>query len=189
MLLRFGDKSRNCRDAAGSSHRRGGFGNFGCLLGLLVATCVLAGSTVPMHYATSAAIHQLDVWARTGTAPRPTPRFAFDGAGEQAKDSYDNSLGGIRMPPVEVPVATYRSTTCPLGGITQPFPDSQLTDLYGDFTTYQAKMRAATDTAVRRGWLLPPDAVDMMRRVCTAAARFGGGRCAPYAPPAFATTG
>ncbi len=49
--------------------------------------------------------------------------------------------------------------------------------------------RTATDTAVRRGWLLPEDARDQMRRVCTAAARFGGGACTPYAPPAFATTG
>jgi hypothetical protein len=177
------------QDKAGYDATLEAAGNYGQQLHPMLATCVLAGSTVPMHYATSAALHQLNVWARTGQAPRVTPRFAFDSAGEQAKDAHENSLGGIRMPPLEVPVATYRSTTCPLGGITQPFPDSQLTALYGTFATYQAKMKAATDTAVRRGWLLPEDARDQMRRVCTAAVRFGGGTCAPYAPPAFATTG
>ena len=34
------------------------------------------------------------------------------------------------MPPIEVPVATYQSTACELGGITVPFSDQQVQDLY-----------------------------------------------------------
>ncbi len=49
-------------------------------------------------------------------------------------------------------------------------------------------MAAATDTAVRRGWLLPVDAKDQMRRVCSIRVRFDPldtGRCERYDPPRF----
>ena len=51
-------------------------------------------------------------------------------------------------------------------------------------------MKAATDRAVRRGWLLPPDAVDQMRRVCTVQSRYPAadrGTCKSYTPPKFAS--
>ena len=126
---------------------------------------------MPMHYATSTALHQLNQWVRTGERPAVTPRFQFAGSA-LAKDQYGNTLGGIRMPPVEVPVARYESTTCNLGGITVPFTDQQIQALYPTFDRYQALMKAATDRAVRSGWLLPPDAVDQMRRVCTVQSRY-----------------
>ena len=149
----------------------------------LYAACVLAGGTMPMHYATSTAIYQLNRWVRTGKPAINTPRFVFAGTA-QAKDAHGNSLGGLRLPPIEVPLATYRATACPLGGITQPFVGPQLTSLYPTFAGYWAKMRAATDTAVRKSWLLPADAVDMMRRVCTAQTRWGSsGACPAYRPP------
>ena len=140
-------------------------GNYGQLPDPLDATCTVAGATMPMHYATSTALHQLNRWVRTGKRPARTPRYQFSGA-ELAKDEHGNTLGGIRLPPVEVPVARYESTLCNLGGITVPFSDAQLQALYPSFDRYQGLMRRATDRAVRRGWLLPPDARDMMRRVC-----------------------
>ena len=163
-------------------------GNYGQVLHPMLATCVLAGSTVPMHYATSTALHQLDRWVRDGVGPAPTPRFRFvDGV--LAKDEHQNTLGGIRMPPVEVPVASYRSTSCPLGGLTVPFTDLELQQAYPTFADYQARMKRATDTAVRSGWLLPPDAVDQMRRVCTVRGRYLPTEpqvpCAAYRPPPF----
>lgn len=165
-------------------------GNYGQVLHPMLATCVLAGSTVPMHYAASAALHQLNNWVKSGTAPMVTPRFTFAADGTHTVDADMNSLGGIRMPAIEVPVATYKSTTCPLGGLTVPFTDVQIQQRYTGFDAYQAKMRVATDTAVRQGWMLPPDAVDQMRRVCAAQARFTSvseGTCKPYTPPAFAS--
>ena len=64
--------------------------------------------------------------------------------------------------------------------------------LYPTFDRYQRLMKRATNTAVRRGWLLPIDARDMMRRVCTVQARYPAGlagtcRSASYQPPKFAT--
>ncbi|MGA8256638.1 MAG: alpha/beta hydrolase domain-containing protein [Nocardioides sp.] len=162
-------------------------GNYGQLPSPLHPVCIVAGSTMPMHYATSTALHQLDRWVRTGRAPKKTPRYRFAG-GALAKDSDRNALGGIRLPPVEVPVATYESNLCQLGGLTIPFTELQLIQRYGTYAAYRKKMTAATDTAVRRGWLLRVDARDQMRRVCSIRVRFNPldtGKCESYTPPPF----
>lgn len=164
-------------------------GNYGEVIHPLMGTCTLAGATLPMHYADSAAIHQLNAWVATGVAPKNGPRFTFTN-GQLATDQYGNTLGGIRMPPIDVPVAHYVSTSCQLGGITVPFSDAEIRLLYPTFDGedgYYAQMKAHTDAAVRDGWLLPDDAADLMQRVCDAKVRFGEapGDCAPYAPPAF----
>jgi hypothetical protein len=167
-------------------------GNYGQIPDPLLAACTVAGASMPMHYATSAALHQLDRWVRTGQRPAVTPRFTFAADGTLAKDAFGNTLGGIRMPPVEVPVARYESTLCELGGLTIPFTDLKIRALYPTFADYQQKMRLATDRAVRSGWLLRPDAVDQMRRVCSVQSRYpvgDRGTCAPYTPPRFAGSG
>jgi hypothetical protein len=163
-------------------------GNYGEVIHPLLATCTLAGATLPMHYADSAAIHQLNAWVATGTAPPNGPRFAFAN-GTLAADQYGNTLGGIRMPPIDVPVARYVSTVCQLGGITLPFTDSEIQGLYKTHAAYYALMKTRTDQAVADGWLLPPDAVDLMHRACAASVRFGEaqGDCPAYVPPAFNT--
>jgi len=148
------------------------------------ATCILAGSTMPMHYATSTAIHQLNRWVRKGVPAISTPRYRFTG-GVLAADADGNSLGGMRLPPIEVPVASYKSNVCPLGGSTVPFTNAELVSRYPTFAHYWAKMRAATDRAVRAEWVLAPDAIDMMRRVCGARTRWGfAGSCPSYRAPA-----
>lgn len=146
-------------------------------------TCVLAGSTMPMHYATSTAIHQLARWVTGGPAPINTPRFQFNGTA-RATDAHGNTLGGLRLPPVDVPVATYESTRCPLGGTTTPFTDLKVKELYPSFADYWKKMRASTDRAVKASWLLAADAGDQMRRACGAQQRWGTtAPCPPYVPP------
>jgi hypothetical protein len=159
-------------------------GNYGEVVHPMMATCTLAGATLPMHYADSAALHALNQWVATGTAPPNGPRFTFAG-GALAKDEFGNTLGGIRMPPIDVPVAHYVSTICQLGGITVPFTDQQIQARYGTHAEYYAQMQSRTDAAVRAGWLLPDDAVDLMRRACAAKVRFGepASPCPEYAPP------
>ena len=163
-------------------------GNYGEVIHPLLATCTLAGATLPMHYADSAAIHQLNVWVATGNAPPNGPRFAFAN-GMLAADEYGNTLGGIRMPPIDVPVAHYVSTVCQLGGITVPFTDADIQGLYKSHAAYYALMKGRTDQAVADGWLLPPDAIDLMARACAASIRFGQApaECPAYVPPAFNT--
>ena len=161
-------------------------GQYGEQLTPLHLACVVAGSTMPMRYTTSSAIHHLATWTGGGPAPTHGPRFAFSG-GALARDADGNALGGIRLPPVDVPVATYASTTCALGGLTFPFTDAQLAERYGSHAAYLARMAERTDAAVAAGWLLPDDAVDLMRRACAAGNRFpaSDAPCPPYAPPPF----
>ena len=177
-------------DRAGYRELIDAAGNYGQLPDPMLGSCLVAGATMPMHYTTSTALHQLNRWVRTGERPPPTPRYQFTPAGLLAKDQYGNTRGGIRLPPVAVPVARYESTACNLGGITIPFSDAQIQEMYPTFADYQAKMRRATDRAVRQGWLLRPDAVDQMRRVCAIRSRYpeaDRGTCRSYTPPRFAS--
>jgi len=89
---------------------------------------------------------------------------------------------------VEAPAATYKSTLCNLGGITVPFTDAQVQQLYPTFADYRRRMALATDRAVRQGWLLPADARDQMRRVCSVRDRYPANAqepCGRYRPPAY----
>jgi hypothetical protein len=146
-------------------------GNYGEQLHPMDATCIFAGSTFPMRYAVSAALHHLDRWVRTNTPAPRGPRFSFD-AEVLARDSFGNALGGIRLPPVVVPVAAYVSTVCGLGGITIPFSDAQLQQLYPTHADYYAGMNKATAASVKAGFLLPGDAKDLLGRACAARVRW-----------------
>ena len=138
-------------------------GNYGEQVHPLHAVCTAAGATMPMHYATSAALWHLHRWVAEGIAPPNGPRFEFEG-GRLAKDEHGNTRGGIRLPPIDVPLARYESTTCQLGGITIPFTEPQIWSLYPSHADYMAQMTERTDAAVAAGWLLPEDAADLLRR-------------------------
>lgn len=161
-------------------------GNYGERVEPELLVCTVAGSTMPMHYAASSAIHQLDRWVRGGPAPDNGPRFEFSG-GQLAKDADGNTEGGIRLPPIDVPVARYESTSCQLGGTTIPFTDLELASRYGTHAEYHDQMAARTDAAVAGGWMLPEDAVDLMARACAARVRFPDAdrACPAYVPPAY----
>jgi hypothetical protein len=147
-------------------------GNYGEKVHPMDATCILAGATFPMRYAVSAAIHALNDWVSGSGAPSNSPRYAFDGSGQLLLDAYGNAVGGMRLPPVEWPVATYVSTACALGGITVPFTEAQLNLLYPTHADYFCKMQAAAVASVADKFLLAPDATDLMTRVFRARTRW-----------------
>ena len=154
----------------------------------LYPACTVAGASFPMRYAVNTALRELDEWIRTGQAPRPAPRFEFQADGvTPARDADGNVLGGLRLPPIEVPVASYRSTDCQLGGTTVPFDPITLQQRYPTFADYERQLRRAANRAVRKGWLLPVDARDQMRRACAVKDRYPGSsdECRSYRPPRF----
>jgi hypothetical protein len=69
-------------------------------------------------------------------------------------------------------VAQYRSTDCVLGGLTVPFTEVQLRQLYPTHADYYEKMQARTAAAVAAGFLLPEDATDLLARACAAKIRW-----------------
>lgn len=127
--------------------------------------CIVAGTQFPMRYAVAAAIHHLDRWLRTGQPAPEGPRFQLDADGALMKDADGNALGGIRLPPISVPIASYRSELCGLGGITVPFTALQLAQRYPTHADYYCRMQAASRASQVQGFLLPEDAADLMARV------------------------
>ena len=108
----------------------------------------------PLH----AALHHLDRWIATGALPPSIPPIEVgDEPGQFRRDEHGNAIGGVRLPHVEVPVATLRGQgnadgwLMSLSGNTNPFSDETLRALYGDHATYVAKVKSAADAAVAVG--------------------------------------
>lgn len=115
----------------------------------------------PDRYALKSALVAVDSWVRTGEVPASMPRFTRHGR-RVGRDEFGNVLGGVRLPPVDVPVAHYRATVCGLFGLTVPLQPRELAELYPSHDAYVETMRAASDGAVSRGVLLPDDAAELM---------------------------
>ena len=102
-------------------------------------------------------LHHLNQWVARGIAPPSAPRISFTGAVRDV-DEFGNSVGGIRLPAVEVPVAAYnRGPACgATAGSTQYFDAAALAALYPAQADYDAAVRAAQDAAVSAGSSCPP---------------------------------
>jgi hypothetical protein len=120
----------------------------------------------PMHIVAKAAYHALKAWLEKGTAPVIAPRIdVAPGASPQIRRNAEGiALGGIRTPPVDVPVATLSgapspnpSTICLLVGSTKPFNAAQLAKLYPSPAAYLKIFDADADSAIKAGFVLPQD--------------------------------
>lgn len=117
----------------------------------------------PFRHPLRAATHHLNEWVTRNRDP-PTARLEFDGNGNIQTDEYDNAVGGVRMPVLDVPVATYDATRCGLHGQTIQFDPLTLQELYPTHEEYVGQMAAATEAAIDAGFLLPTDGEDLMER-------------------------
>jgi hypothetical protein len=121
----------------------------------------------PMHLVAKAAFHALDMWLRKGTAPVIAPRLELTedgGTAAIARDQDGIALGGIRTPPVDVPVDVLSGAPgptanllCLLLGSTTPLSDARLAELYPNRAAYQQKYATATDQTIQAGFVLEPD--------------------------------
>jgi len=130
----------------------------------LGVTCV-GGVEMPVRYALDAALDALDRNLIDGTSLPSPPRALFNPDGSIMKDEHGNAMGGLRLPPIEVPVATYNATTCSLFGNTMPFTPDKLFALYPTNADYAAKMYAAIDDALAARIMVPEDADELRRKV------------------------
>ncbi|MGH9005575.1 MAG: alpha/beta hydrolase domain-containing protein, partial [Acidimicrobiia bacterium] len=117
----------------------------------------------PLHYAMMAAAEALPTWIMTGRAPE-SARYERNGS-ELVRDGDGNMRGGVRLPPIDVPVATSAGADCPVAimGSTDRFDPLTLARRYPSHDDYVRKMAAATSTALARGWMLEPEATELMR--------------------------
>lgn len=123
----------------------------------------------PERFIMRAAVAALAKWVETGSPPPSAPRFAITGGSAIARDRYGNAVGAIRTPAVDVPISTLsgdfkssESVICSLFGSVSPFTTTQLKALYPTHAEYVAKVREDAAKAVRKGWLLPPDAATIV---------------------------
>jgi hypothetical protein len=152
-----------------------------------VIECALPINAGPMHWVFNAAVRWLDRWAKYGTPPPIAPRLeATTAPGVEpvafAVDEHGNSLGGIRTPHVDVPIARLGGTGngprppafpgedvpptsrfCGSFGQTVPFTDDELAALYRNHGTFVARYARATLRAIESRFLLRPDAAALLR--------------------------
>lgn len=127
----------------------------------LVDTCAQGPtrSRIPERYTWAAATAHLVTWARDGVAP-PTAPPLFTPQGTVERDAYGNALGGLRLAPVEVPIAK-AAAGCGLNGIYVPFDTATLNSLYPDRGSYLEPFFAAVEQNVAAGYVLPADGEEM----------------------------
>jgi hypothetical protein len=152
----------------------GNYGQEGLPTAASSATCLPTGNSYPRRYAVDASLRALTEWVlhKRAAPVFPSVKFAteaapapFTSSTNFEHDQYLNTLGGLRSPVLDVPVATYIGPTCGLFGETVPFTPVELAKLYPTHHSYVRKMRDSIQNAVRKGALLPVDAADLMRRV------------------------
>jgi hypothetical protein len=116
-------------------------------------------------------------WTAGGAAPPSLPLITIEGDPPQIqRDEHGNALGGIRMPEMDVPVATYRGNVegadamSSLFGSMTPFPPERLRTLYPSRDAYLDAYGQAVDRAVEAGYFDARDADSIEQSAVTKAA-------------------
>jgi len=130
----------------------------------------------PMHIVVKAAYHDLKTWVDGGAAPPHAPRLDATppttplGQATIRRNADGIALGGIRTPPVDVPVAALSgqpgpvsSPICLLLGSSKPFTDARLKQLYSSRQEYEQKFAADADQAIAKGFVLPADRAALLQ--------------------------
>lgn len=138
------------------------------LLGAIASSidCGVPINNGPMHLVAKAAFRGLETWVRAGTPPPVAPRLEMTSATppDVSRNTDKIALGGIRTPPVDVPVdvlsgvpGTTSSLLCLLLGSTTPLTDTRLAALYVNRTDYQQQYATDADRTIQSGFVLEPD--------------------------------
>jgi hypothetical protein len=137
-------------------------------------SCTLAINTGGAHWLLNSAIYWLNQWVTNGTPPpigqplqiQSTSPFVY------AKDANGNTLGGVRTPQVDAPIAVLGgigntpdasqppspiSAFCRLFGSTVPFSPDQLAALYKNHGQFVSAWGQATKNLVKSGFVLQAD--------------------------------
>ena len=125
-------------------------------------------SRVPVRYVLNAALDHLVRWVREETLPPGAPPIEGADYSSIQRDVYGNALGGIRLPPFDVPTATNTGVNggpegsyCYLNGSYQPFDDDLLKDLYRNHGAYVSKFNHSVNKNLNAGYILKEDAKEM----------------------------
>jgi hypothetical protein len=126
-------------------------------------------NTMDWRWVRNAALEHLVRWVDGGTPP---PWFPLIDASLDAgihRDETGNATGGIRVPELEAPTATYSGTRpgnplAALIGQTVPYPANRLSSLYPDADAYLRAWDDAVDRAREHGLVLGTDLDGLRQR-------------------------
>ncbi|HEV3333689.1 MAG TPA: alpha/beta hydrolase domain-containing protein [Bryobacteraceae bacterium] len=115
-----------------------------------------------LTYVFDAAFANLDLWLTKGIAPPRADRIELTD-GKVALDKFGNGIGGVRSFDVDVPVATYYTTTAGPGtcrelGHEDRFDWAAMESVYGSYKNYASKVSQSVDRMVKERWLTEADA-------------------------------
>lgn len=138
------------------------------LIGPSIASGLDCGAPInagPMHLVAKAAYHDLVEWTGGGTAPPKAARLTVTADGSAVQRDADGiAVGGIRTPPLDVPVDVLSGVPgpnpdliCILLGSTKPLSEARLAALYPSRTAYQQRYRKAEDRTIAAGFVLAAD--------------------------------
>jgi hypothetical protein len=131
-------------------------------------------------YEYSAALVAIDDWVRTGDAPPIDPATRFDRSGGTLHyDELTNIVGGIRSPIIDVPIAKYFAGSPPTGGSpcaeatgglalvggTEMMSAAELAAKYPTSAAYVAAFKDQIQANLKRGWLLPEGASELLHHL------------------------
>jgi hypothetical protein len=138
-----------------------------------------ADGPVHVSYVMNALWHRMIRQVQNGNPPPPgVVMNAVDGVLQ--RDAQDNVTGGVRLPAMDAPTATYVSTNvadptlppalislgnlaCRLSGSVIPFDAATLDGLYADRDAYLTRVRQSSNALMAQGLLLRSDAAKIRR--------------------------
>lgn len=116
------------------------------------------------------ALSDLRTWAAGGAPPASGPQLLIEGT--LKRDAHGIAMGGIRMPAVDVPIATLSGLPAPSAGIaglcgvlfgsTVPFSAEKLHALYPTHEDYVGKVRISAESAIAIGFMLEADKAELV---------------------------
>lgn len=136
-------------------------------------TCSVAETDVPMRDVAQAALVNLNRWVENGQAPPRASRLQVKAGGKDyVRDSFGNTLGGVRVAQLDLPLVRYAEAPADLCGGKIPrrslrrlsVDPGLLRNAYpGGAADYVAKFRARQSELVGLRWLLAEDASEENR--------------------------
>jgi hypothetical protein len=123
-------------------------------------------SDVPNDLVLRAQLALLDRWVSGGSAMPTAPRFAREGT-TVLRDAAGEVIGGIRLPQFAAPKAFHLASNpgpgfCTLAGHHRFYTPAEMKSRYGSKARYLLQVGASTWDNVRRGYILPHDALDVL---------------------------
>lgn len=140
-------------------------GNFPQFSGEQCTKAFPAGSgpnVLPLSYVMVGAFENMYAWVRTGSKPPHAPRLQTNLDGTPKTDSSGNALGGLRLPEIAVPAATYGvdsgPSICFLYGYRTALSMDRMKTLYGSRAHYLEEVTAKANWLVEQHWLRTQEA-------------------------------